>query len=298
MNLKGKMILVTGGRGFIGQNLVNKLSKFNATVDIFDIEDGQDITKENLIIDTIKKRYDFIYHLAAFSGSQKSLKNNNQCFKINTLATVSILDAIIKFSPKTKIIISSSRLEYGHPEYLPVDEKHPTEPTTPYGLSKLIATQIAQVLSKTSCLLFTVFRTSNVYGPHSNSKFLGYNLVNHFIDIANKSGTLKIFGNGEQLRDYLYIDDLTEAFLLATEPDSDNKIYNLGYGRGISLMEMTLLITKIVGKGKIIRTQWPKDWKSVETGSYETDISKINRDLGFSPIVSFEDGIKKTIKST
>lgn len=298
MNLSDKRILVTGGRGFIGKHLIKRLTGLGAEVESFDIEDGQDITKESLVKKTIRKGYNFIYHLAAFSGNQKSLKNNDLCFRINTLATVSMLNAIVKSSPKTKIIISSSRLEYGSPMYLPVDEKHPTLPTSPYGLSKLLASQMAEVFLKTGNLNYTIFRTSNVYGPHKDSRFLGFNVINYFIDLAKKNDTLKIFGKGDQLRDYLYIDDLIDAFLLATEQKADHQIYNLGYGRKISLIEMARLIVSAVGGGRVSRIEWPNDWKSLETGSYVTNIHKIERELGFKPKTSFLDGIKKTINSS
>ncbi len=295
MNLSEKKILVTGGQGFIGKNLVKKLKSLNAKVNSFDKIDGQDITDEGLIKKTIKNNYHFIYHLAAFSGNQESLKNYNIAFKINTLATIAFFEAIVKFSPHTKIIISSSRLEYGNPKYLPVDEKHPTQPTSPYGLSKLMATQMAEIYSKTNGLHFTVFRTSNVYGQHHSSKFLGYNLINYFIDISKNNGVLKIFGQGKQVRDYLFIDDLIEAFLLAMSPKSDNQIYNLGYGEGIMLIDMAKLITKTIGCGRIAKVEWPEDWKSIETGSYVTNLSKIKKELGFSPKVKFDQGIKMTI---
>jgi len=298
MNLKKKKILVTGGNGFIGQNLKDRFVSFGAHVDSYDIENGQDICNKSLIRKTIKNQYDYVYHLAAFSGSQKSLNSHGQCMKTNALATVLILDAIVDLSPTTKIITSGSRLEYGIPQYLPVDENHPTEPNSPYGLSKLICSQMAKVYGDTRNLKFTAFRTSNVYGPHHNSRFAGYNLINYLIDLAKNNKGLSVFGDGKQLRDYLFIDDLIDAFVLALNPKSNNKIYNLGYGKGISLMDMTKLIVDTVGKGKIQKVAWPQDWKSIETGSYASDITKIKKELGFKPKINFKDGIKKTIENT
>lgn len=295
MNLNRKKILITGGSGFIGGNLKKRLLSLNVKVDTFDFNDGQNIMDKISVIKAVKNHYDLIYHLAACSGNQESLRNHDLSFKINTIGSIILMKAIVSFSPKTKIILSSSRLEYGKPKYLPVDENHPTKPTSPYGLSKLLATQMAQVFLKSSNLKYTVFRTSNVYGQHKVTKFKGYNLINYFIDLAQKNGALTIFGNGAQLRDYLYIDDLIDAFLLAANPNSDNQIYNLGYGEGISLIEMTKLITKTIGKGKIAKIGWPSDWKNVETSSYVSDISKISRELGYKPKISFANGIKKTI---
>lgn len=295
MNLNKKKILVTGGLGFIGTNLIKKLKNLGAEVNSYDKRNGQDIRDSRLILKTIKKQYDFIYHLAAFSGNQQSISNNTICFDVNTMATISMLETIVKISPQTKIILSSSRLEYGNPIYLPVDEKHPTQANSPYGLSKLLATKMATIFSKKYNLKFTTLRTSNVYGPHKKSKFLGYNLVNYFIDTAKSNGIIKIFGAGTQLRDYLYIDDAIDAFLKTTDPISNSQIYNLGSGRGISVLEMAKTVISTVGKGKIKKVIWPKDWKKVETGNYISNISKIKNELNFQPQISLKEGLNKIV---
>lgn len=295
MNLKGKKILVTGGSGFIGQHLIKAVKKLNAQVYNFDLSEGYDITDENQMADVIKDKFDVIYHLAGFSGSSESNKNRLKSFKVNTLATVGLCEQIIKHSPKTKLIISSSRLEYGKVQYLPVDEKHPTVPTSTYGLSKLAATQMGLIYHIKNKLNATVFRTSNVYGPHANAKFQGYNIINYFIDLAKKNQSLVIFGDGEQERDYLYVDDLVDAFLLALAPRSSGQIYNLGLGRGIKFGDMAKLIVENIGRGYLKFVDWPQDYKEVETGSYISDISKIKKELGFAPRTFFDEGIRKAI---
>lgn len=296
MDLSGKKILVTGGSGFIGTNLIKKLTSLGASVTNFDLANGQDIENENQLAAFIRRKYDIIYHLAGFSGSTESNKERLKSFRINTLATVNLCQQVLKYSPKTKIIISSSRLEYGKPQYLPVDENHPIQPTSAYGLSKLAATQTALIFHKINNFDVTIFRTSNVYGLHKDSKFAGYNIINHFIDLAQRDQTLTIFGAGVQKRDYLFIDDLVNAFVLAANQSvSSGQIYNLGAGVGIKFKEMVELIVKKIGKGKIKFVKWPKDAKVVETGDYITDLTKIKRELGFAPKIGFEEGIQKTI---
>ncbi len=153
------------------------------------------------------------------------------------------------------------------------------------------------IYQKKNNLDITIFRTSNVYGPHSNAFFKGYNVVNHFIDLANKNQVLTIFGDGEQERDYLYIDDLIDAFLLAISPKATGQIYNLGFGNGIRFKEMVKLIIKMVGKGSLKLVKWAKEFESIETGSYVTDINKIKKELGFTPKIDFVEGIKRTAKT-
>ncbi|OGD81371.1 hypothetical protein A3G14_05445 [Candidatus Curtissbacteria bacterium RIFCSPLOWO2_12_FULL_38_9] len=297
MNLKGKKFLVTGGSGFIGSHLIERLTEYGAYVENFDLSQGRDIQDEKQLSQAIKKKSDAIFHLAGFSGSKESNENIEKSFKINTLATVNLIEHVLKYSPKTKIVLSSSRLEYGTPKYLPVDEKHPTNPISAYGLSKLCATQMVLIYYKTKSLNVTVFRTSNVYGSHPHAKFSGYNIVNHFIDLAKQNKTLTIFGEGDQKRDYLYIDDMIDAFILSADSKANGKIYNLGLGSAISLKEMAELIIKTIGKGRIRYVRWPDNYKAVETGDYVTDISKIKRELGFSPKIDFETGILRTINN-
>jgi nucleoside-diphosphate-sugar epimerase len=297
MNLNAKKVLITGSEGFIGSALKDQLQKLGFKVTGFDIENGDDIRDNEKLEKAIKEKFDAIYHLAGFSGSNNSNSDVRKCFALNSIATANIIKLVLKYSPKTKLILSGSRLEYGKPQYLPVDENHPTTPNSAYGISKLASTQLALVFARSNSLKTTIFRTSNVYGPHKRSNFKGYNVINYFIDEAKKGKTLTVFGEGKQIRDYIYISDLVDAFIAGLNQKANGQIYNLGYGRPIEFIKMTKSIIKAVGKGKIKFIKWPPDFKGVETGDYVSNINKIKNELGFKPKIDFEDGIKLTVLS-
>lgn len=298
MNIIGKKILITGSSGFIGKCLTAELTRQKAIVDQFDINIQLDITDNKKLSQFVKNKYFAIYHLAGFSGSSASNSETKKTVDVNLIATANLIELIVKNSPNTKLIVSGSRLEYGTPKYLPVDENHPANPSSTYGISKLAATQLALIYAKTSSLRTTIFRTSNVYGPHPQTKFKGFNVINHFIDLARKNKELIIFGNGEQVRDYIFIDDLVRAFILALQTKADGQIYNLGFGLPIKFKDMAQIIVKTVKKGKLKYTPWPDDYKSVETGDYVSDINKISTQLNFRPKVDFKEGIKKTFQES
>lgn len=292
--MKKGNILITGASGFIGSHLQRRFEKLRYKVDTYDLESGQDILDISSLEPAVCRKYDFIYHLAGFSGSKRSNEEVTRSFEVNTISTANILSLILRYSRNTKLILSGSRLEYGIPKYLPVDENHPTRPNSAYGLSKLASSQIALAFAKSNGLKTTIFRTSNVYGPHPKLRFKGYNVINYFIDLALRKKEIEIFGLGKQLRDYIYIDDLIDAFVGAIEKKSDGEVFNLGYGQPITLKEMATIIVKTVGKGKIISKPWPLEFKAVETGDYVSDISKISNCLSFKPKIDFETGVRLT----
>lgn len=295
MNLKRKRVLVTGSDGFIGSRLLRKLQHLRAKVDQFDLSLKLDITNSLKLESYVKKKYDLIYHLAGISGTSQTMQTITNCINTNFQTTKNLIDLVLKYSPHTKIVLSGSRLEYGKPAYLPVDENHPQEPDTIYGITKLFCTQYAMSLAKSKRLNVTVFRTSNVYGPHPSKSFSGYNVINHFIDLALNNKSMTVFGKGEQKRDYIYIDDLVRGFVLASQEKANGHVYNLGFGKAIKFNKMIKTIKKIAGSGKIVSRPWPIHYQKVETGDYVSNISKIKKHLGFNPKINFKEGIEKTV---
>lgn len=298
-------ILILGSTGFIGTNLINKLADINVNIVSFstsiksplkhiehingDIRDTEKVNK------LLRFKPDIIFCLLGLSGQVASEENSMEYFSVNVIAIMSLLQIILKIVPESKFIFSSSRLEYGIPQYLPVDEKHPTLPLCNYGFQKNIITRYCQFLYSKYNLKTTVLRTSNPFGPQ-NTTTTNYNVINFFIKSVLNNKKIIIYGHGNQMRDYFYIDDLIDVMIrIAFSIKTAGQIYNLGMGKGISQVEVAKEIIRQAGKGQIKFIRWPKKAKSVETGDYISDISKIYNELKWKPSTSLVTGIKKTI---
>lgn len=279
-------ILITGGRGFIGNHLSNALRTYKVT--IFDLPNS--IINPKPVFNVIKKKFDVIYHLAGLSGTVNL--EPQQSFEVNVLGALNILEGVRLFSPKTRIIFSNSRQEYGKSKYLPVDENHPTNPTNHYGTHKLSVTQYAQLYHEFCRLDTVVLRTSNVYGSDAQGP-RSYNIVNQWLDQARRKKNIVLFGSGRQLRDYLYIDDFVSLLIkVATISRASGHIFNIGYGQGQTLSYIAKTIAKKFNV-KVVEKSWPRDWKSSETGSYISDIRKARKLLNWQPKISFTQALTK-----
>ncbi len=312
---KGKNVLITGGLGLIGSNLAIKLVKLGANVTIADLvlpQYGANFFNIKNIIKKIKieiadirdqkameklvKDKDFIFNFAAQVSHNDSLKDPFLDLDINCKGHLTVLEACRKYNKKARIFFSGSRLQFGKIQYLPVDEKHPQEPLSVYGVHKMAGEKYYLLYNREFGLDTIVFRIANPYGPRSQMKHSKYSIVNWFIRQAMENKPITIFGEGNQLRDYIYIDDLVNAFLIAgVKKESKGNAYNVGSGVGTTFRKMCETVIKVVKKGRIEFVEWPKDYKNIETGDYVTDITKI-KNLGWKPKTSLEEGIKKTFE--
>lgn len=299
-----KRVLVLGSTGFIGRHLTRMLiGKYREVISFsstsqssFDIKhivgDFRDQKIQNQLV---KYKPEIVVSLIGLSGQTVSDANPDKFFSVNVVANIQFLHTLLKHIPDAKFIFSSSRLEYGKPKYLPVDEKHPENPLSEYGIQKNIVSKYIQFLHRKYSFAGVILRTSNPYGPDTSDYKGKYNVINYFINRAMQGKTIELYGRGSQLRDYLYIDDFVSAVFCAMNLHKSNgQVYNLGYGRGISLLQMSKKIVKIIGSGSIEFTQWPIGRRIVETGSYISNIAKIRDELGWVPNITFEDGIERT----
>lgn len=310
---RNKKILVTGGFGFIGRNLVARLLEEGAQVTVVDrsqinaaelnhIANGSlEVVVADIRDPKPAEEYvadqDIIFHLAGHSGPVGSLEAPYTDLEVNCEGTLNILEAVREVNPSLRVVFPSSRLVYGKPKQLPVSESAVTKPLTIYGTHKLTAENYLQVYCRNFGVETVVLRISNPYGPHVPLPHHKYNILNWFIDLAKKGGTLTVFGEGEQLRDYLYIGDLVAAFLAAARLDNlGGEIFNVGGRKARPFVEVAKTVVDVVGKGEVKHVPWPDDYKQVETGDWDFDISKAKNILGWEPQVTLAEGIEETLR--
>lgn len=307
MKLEDKNILVTGGAGFIGSHLVDKLVERGANVIVVDnLKDG---TLENLreSIDKIKfydvdvrdyhkikeilesHSIEIVFHLAANANVPYSVKHPEYDFETNAVGTFNILKASLDTDVK-KVIYASSAAVYGEPKYTPIDEKHPLNPISPYGASKLAGEKLGFAYYKTYGLSFVAMRIFNTYGSRQR-RYVMYDLIQK---LKRNPKELEVLGTGEQIRDYCYVKDTVRAFVLAAKSSkSTGEAYNIAGGNPISIKELVELILEVMGLTGITEVHYTgKSWKG-DIKTLIADISKIRRELEFEPTVRLEEGILK-----
>ena len=252
-----KKALITGGAGFIGSHIVDKLLENNYSVIVLDnlssgtednlqSSDKLKLIRTNIEKDSLedifeKEKPDYVIHLAAQTSVNYSIFNTYFDADMNIMATIRLLDVCKKYNIK-KFITASSAAVYGNPKYLPIDENHPTEPMSPYGLSKLTMEKYI----KLSDVPYIIFRFSNAYGPRQrSSKESG--VVAIFDKAMKENSQIKIYGDGTQIRDFIYVEDIANICVKALETDVKNEILNFSTNKGVTLNELFEEMSKIYG---------------------------------------------------
>lgn len=311
-----KNIIISGGLGFIGSNLAIKLVGLGANVTVIDslipeyggnlwnIESVKnkikvqiaDVRNEKIMRRLIQGQ-DYFFNLAGQTSHLDSMKNPFVDLEINAKAQLSILEECRKFNPEIKIVFASTRQIYGKPQYLPVDEKHPLVPVDVNGINKLAGEMYHVLYNEVYNIKTSVLRLTNTYGPRMRIKDARQTFLGIWIRNLLENKPIVIFGDGCQLRDYNYIDDVVDAFLLVAGSDVWNgSIFNLGNKNPISLETTAKIMIEENNAGKYIFTQFPEELKKIDIGDFYSDFNKIKTNLGWNPEVSIDTGLKKTIE--
>jgi UDP-glucose 4-epimerase len=304
----GKRVLVTGGAGFIGRHLVRRLIDEGASVTTMSRRSQPpasnsalsafyaDVREESAVDTAIARRFDVVFHLAAYSGQVPGYADHHESLSTNCLGTLNLLDAVRRLSPDTVVCFPSSRLVYGRTPRLPVDESHSLAPLSLYGIHKRAGEEYCAYYAQRWGVRAVTLRLSNPYGPHEAAGHNRYNIANWIVDEVVRGNAIRVFGDGNQVRDYIFIDDAVDAMLAAAaDARAHGCVYNVASGEGVALVDFTREAIAIAGSGSVLFDRWPEDYLRVETGDFVAGISKIRGELGWAPRVSLRGGLARTI---
>jgi len=311
---RNKIIVITGGLGFLGSSLAQKLVNYQAKIIIIDnlnpLYGGNyfnlngiqnkvkiiidDIRNEKVLIPIIKQ-CDMLYHFAAQVSYIDSLSMPYEDLELNARSTLQILEICRKYNSEAKIIFSSSRMVLGKIESDHISENSPTNPLSLYGIHKLTSEKYLIMYYKDFGIPFIIFRITNPYGPRQQIKHCKYSLVGWIIKQAMEGKTIKIFGDGKQLRDYIYIDDIVEAiYRCSTNDKATGEIINVASGKSTEFQMMVKEVVNIVKNGNYEFVPWPDNYEKIETGDVIADISKLLSLANWKPKYNLKEGILKT----
>jgi len=303
---EGKRVVIAGADGFLGTNCAYGLHAVGAKVTLITRREVPraeipatvcrgDLSDASFTRDAVEG-HDVVFNMVGFPKvSPKTVVPLAGDIEDDFVPHINLFTAAAAASTKPSVVHVSSRLVYGKPEYLPVDEKHPTVPTSVYGAHKIAIENYANVLRLTQGLRTVVIRLANPYGPNGHFTNHAYGIINMFVSKAIRGETIEIYGEGAQERDYVFVDDVVRTLLWSGVTEACvGQVFNYGGGRSIKLCEAAKMIGRIAGS-KVEHVPWPGEQESIETGSFISNIEKIRSLLPAHEHMPFEAGIERTI---
>ncbi len=308
-------VLVTGGLGFLGSNLARRLVALGARVTLmdsmipeyggnaFNIHDIRERVTVNFAdvrdrsaMDHLVQGRDVLFNLAGQVSHIDSMRDPFTDLDINCRSQLSLLESCRHNNRGVKVVFAGSRQVYGRPQYLPVDEQHPVRPVDVNGINKAAGEQYHVLYHAVHGVRACSLRLTNTYGPgqlvkHNRQGFIGW-----FIRTAAEGGEIQLYGDGSQMRDLNFVEDVVEAFLLAgADPRADGQIYNLAGAAPVSLRELADLLVELAGKGSVRLVPWPADKRAIDIGNYHGSHARISAELGWRPATPLRDGLRRTL---
>jgi len=311
---QGKSVLVTGGLGFVGSNLSARLIELGADVLLvdslipeyggllFNISGIKNRVRVNIsdVRDEHSMRHlvqgqDYLFNLAGQTSHIDSMQDPYTDLEINAKAQLFILEACRKHNPQIKLVFASTRQIYGKPEYLPVDEKHPLRPVDVNGVNKMAGERYHLLYNDVYGVRSCVLRLTNTYGPRMRVKDARQTFLGIWIRLLVEEKTFEVW-EGDQLRDFTYVDDVVNALLMAAvSRRADGRVFNLGGDVAISLKDLAALLIEVNGGGDYLVHPFPPDRKRIDIGDYYADFGYIRTVLGWSPNIPLRQGLDQTL---
>jgi UDP-glucose 4-epimerase len=312
---RDRPVMITGGAGFIGSNLAHQLVALGADVllvdslipdyggNLFNIRGIEDRARMNIAdvrqestMSYLVRHVDVIFNLAGQVSHIDSMRDPYTDLEINCRSQLSILEACRRNNPKVKVVFAGTRQVYGKPDFLPVTEQHLVRPTDVNGINKVAGEYYHLVYNNVFGVRACSLRLTNIYGPrqlvkHSRQGFIGW-----FIRLAVEDREIEVYGDGSQLRDFVFVDDAADAFLRAGASDACNgEVFNVGGLEPVSHRDLVQLLLDVAGSGCVRYVDWPAEKKAIDIGSFYADSSRFRAVTGWEPRVGLRDGFERTV---
>lgn len=294
--------LVVGGSGFIGAHLVDRLLKSGHSVRVYgrslnrfrsmpeQVEYMRGELGDYPLIREAVQGMEVVYHLVSTTTPRTSNEDPAYDVRSNLIDTLRLLEASVESGVRKVIFTSSGGTVYGPANTLPVTERHPTNPISSYGIVKLAIEKYLDLFHRINGLDYMVLRVANPYGPYQDP-FKEHGVISVFLYHVYTGRTIKIWGDGGVIRDYIYVSDLVEALERAAEVNSCGRVINAGSGHGVSLRELLEVISNVAGKLPLVEYLPAKE---ADVPAVTLDISMAREELGWNPEIGLTEGMART----
>ncbi len=311
---RGRKVLVTGGLGFIGSSLSRTLADLGASVtavdsllpdyggNLFNLDGYESKVRINIAdvrghgMEYLVRGQEVLFNLAGQVSHVDSMHDPVTDLEINCTSQLRLLEAVRHGNPELKVVYAGTRQVYGRPLYLPVDEKHLLQPVDVNGINKISGEFYHLVYHQVYGIRASSLRLTNTYGPRQLIKHNRQGFIGWFVRQAALGEEIKIFGDGQQKRDFNHVDDVVDAFLRAgAVAEADGQALNLGHPEPVSLLELVRLLLDVAGGGSFTLVPFPEERKRIDIGDFYADISRAKATLGWEPKTSLGDGLRQTV---
>jgi UDP-glucose 4-epimerase len=310
-HLEGATCLVTGGAGFIGSTIVDQLLEAGAAeVRVLDnfvrgnlgnlsqsierggvtVTDGD--VSDPSIVERLVQGSDYVFHQAALRIT-RCAEAPREAVSVLIDGTLNVLESAVRHKVK-KVVAASSASVYGEPTYLPIDEAHPFNNRTLYGAGKIAGEQMLRAYYTTSGLPYVAFRYFNVYGPRMDITGVYTEVLIRWLDAIESGKPPLIFGDGSQSMDFVFVEDVARANLLAAQSDITDEVFNLGTGIQTSLNELCEILLRMTDSK--LRPEYREARAVANVQARRAAVDKVKRDLGFEAKVSLEQGLRQLLR--
>jgi UDP-glucose 4-epimerase len=314
---KGRSVLITGGLGFIGSNLAQRLVKLGDVEvlildamlpdqggNLFNIEGIRDKVRiytanmcEDWVVNHLVGGVDYIFNLAGSVSHIDSICHPQRDLELNCRAQLMLLEACRNFNPHVKIVFTSTRQVYGKPVYLPFDEGHRLAPLDINGINKHAAENYHLLYHRLYGTRCVCLRLTNTYGPRQLLSHDRQGFIPWFIRKAVDGDVIKLFGDGRQKRDMNYVDDVVEALLLAGASEmGEGDVFNLGGDAPVTLRELAEELISITGRGSVQCVPFTPERQLIDIGNSYSSYQKIESALGWRPRTPLREGLARTVE--